>query len=272
MSCSKSSTFLIKRALYSWLLTTHLQRTATHCNTLQHTTAHCNSQLLRRRKRAQYHEFTSPHTPTHCNTLQHTATHCNTLQHTATDDFENERESSISRFYEPAHWNTLQYTATQCNTLQQPTFKNERVSSVQGGEDSQDPLSCRSFSTKEPLNIGHFCGKWLMKKRDPMSLRHPVSWFYEPAHCNTLQHTATHCNTLQHTATHCNTLQLQHTATHCNTLQPNATYCNTLQHTATHYNPLQHTATHSNTLLIITIYEPVHSTRKKYSQNSSLQP
>jgi len=31
--------------------------------------------------------------------------------------------------------------------------------SVQGGEDSYDPLSCRSFSTKEPLNTGHFCGK-----------------------------------------------------------------------------------------------------------------
>ena len=30
---------------------------------------------------------------------------------------------------------------------------------LQGGEDSQDPLSCRSFSTKEPLIIGHFCGK-----------------------------------------------------------------------------------------------------------------
>ena len=30
---------------------------------------------------------------------------------------------------------------------------------IQGGEDSQDPLSCRSFSTKEPLNIGLFCGK-----------------------------------------------------------------------------------------------------------------
>ena len=28
---------------------------------------------------------------------------------------------------------------------------------VQGGKDSYDPLSCRSFSTKEPLNIGHFC-------------------------------------------------------------------------------------------------------------------
>ena len=30
---------------------------------------------------------------------------------------------------------------------------------VEGGEDSWDPLSCRSFSAKEPLNIGHFCGK-----------------------------------------------------------------------------------------------------------------
>jgi len=39
----------------------------------------------------------------------------------------------------------------------------------------KDPLSCRSFSTKEPLNIGHFCGKWHIKIRDPMSLRHPVS-------------------------------------------------------------------------------------------------
>jgi len=30
---------------------------------------------------------------------------------------------------------------------------------LQGGENSYDPLSCRSLSTKEPLNIGHFCGK-----------------------------------------------------------------------------------------------------------------
>ena len=41
-------------------------------------------------------------------------------------------------------------------------------------EDSYDPLSCRSFSTKEPPNIGLFCGKWPTKIRDPMSLRHPV--------------------------------------------------------------------------------------------------
>ena len=30
------------------------------------------------------------------------------------------------------------------------------------------------FSSKEPLNIGHFCGKWPIKIRDSMSLRHPV--------------------------------------------------------------------------------------------------
>jgi len=35
---------------------------------------------------------------------------------------------------------------------------------VLGGEDSYDPLSCTSFYTKEPLNIGHFCGKWPIKK------------------------------------------------------------------------------------------------------------
>jgi len=38
---------------------------------------------------------------------------------------------------------------------------------VQGGEDSWDALSCRSFFAKEPLIIGLFCGKW------PMKIRHP---------------------------------------------------------------------------------------------------
>jgi len=48
------------------------------------------------------------------------------------------------------------------------------MGAIQGGEGSWDPLSCRSFSTKEPLNTGHFCGKWPIKIRDPMSLCHPV--------------------------------------------------------------------------------------------------
>jgi len=58
-------------------------------------------------------------------------------------------------------------------------------------------------------------------------------WHKEPcpAHCNTVQHTATHYNTLQCTATHCNTIQ--HNATHCNTLQHTATHCNTLQRSDT---------------------------------------
>jgi len=51
---------------------------------------------------------------------------------------------------------------------------------VQGGEDSKDALSCRSFSTQEPLNIGRFCGKRPIKIRNPMSLRHPVKAFYQP--------------------------------------------------------------------------------------------
>ena len=35
--------------------------------------------------------------------------------------------------------------------------------SLQGGEDSQDVLSCRLFSAKEPLIIGLFCGKNLQR-------------------------------------------------------------------------------------------------------------
>jgi len=143
---------------------------------------------------------------------------------------------------------------------------------AQGGKDSYDALSCWSFSAKEPLITGLFCGKWPAKMRHPMGLRHPVdlsllkteisvyhmyAWYH--CDCNTLQNTATHCNTLQHTATHCNTLQ--HTATHCDalqrlravsfiriTLQHTATHRNTPQHTATHCSTLRHTATHCNAL------------------------
>jgi len=50
---------------------THLQHTATHCNTLQLTATHCNRPCVWLQRPVQ-------HTG---NTLQHTATHCNTLQH-----------------------------------------------------------------------------------------------------------------------------------------------------------------------------------------------
>jgi len=36
-------------------------------------------------------------------------------------------------------------------------------------------ISCRSFFAKEPQSIGLFCGKWPIKIRHPMTLRHPVS-------------------------------------------------------------------------------------------------
>jgi len=49
---------------------------------------------------------------------------------------------------------------------------------VQGGEDSQDALRCRSFFAKEPLIIGLFCGIGPVKIRQSMTLRHPIgSWY-----------------------------------------------------------------------------------------------
>jgi len=45
---------------------------------------------------------------------------------------------------------TTQYTMCMCNVY--------RSHPIQGGEDPQDALSCRSISAKEPLFIGLFCG------------------------------------------------------------------------------------------------------------------
>ena len=49
---------------------------------------------------------------------------------------------------------------------------------LQGGGDSYDVLSCRSFLAKEPLITGLFCGKWPIKIRHPMGLRHSVTWLW----------------------------------------------------------------------------------------------
>jgi len=35
-------------------------------------------------------------------------------------------------------------------------------------------LSCRSLSAKEPLIVELFCGKWPLKMKQPMDVRHPV--------------------------------------------------------------------------------------------------
>ena len=48
------------------------------------------------------------------------------------------------------------------------------TSPIQGGEDPQDALTYRSFTAKEPLIAGLFCGKWHVKIRHPMTIRHTV--------------------------------------------------------------------------------------------------
>ena len=61
-----------------------------------------------------------------------------------------------------------------CHTWGHATGHHAIHHSVQDGEDPYDAWSCRSFSAKEPLIIGLFCGKWPVKIRHPMGLRHPV--------------------------------------------------------------------------------------------------
>ena len=88
-----------------------MQRTATHCNTLQHTKIQKQSESAR---------FSS--VILYC-TIQNTATHCNTLQHTATHKYSKAgRVCSLlfSHFvlYNTKHCNKLQHTAKHkyCNT------------------------------------------------------------------------------------------------------------------------------------------------------------
>ena len=142
--------------------------------------------------------------------------------------------------------NTLHYTTTHCNTSE--ALQHNVFQCALGWRRCMNALNCRSLFAKEPLIIGLFCGKWPMKMRHPMTLRHSVLVMC----CDVLLVPQETNNTLQHITTHCNTSHtLQHTATHCNTLQHITTHCNTshtLQHTATHSNTLQHTATHCNTL------------------------
>jgi len=130
-----------------------LQRTATHCTTLQPSATCTNTNLgpllsirvlsylrhdsliwvskissvytygaqisdpmslLRR------HYYLLQHTITHCNTLQHTAPHHNTLQHTAAhcNTLQHTASHCITLQHTATHYNTLQHTATHGNTLQ----------------------------------------------------------------------------------------------------------------------------------------------------------
>jgi len=147
-----------------WSLTT-LQDTARHCKTLQNTAKHCKTLhhiathciLVFCHQRSATSMQTT--TPLYNTTLQHHSTtplYNTTLQHHSTT---------------PLYNTTLQHIASHSNTLKV-------------GEVSEDALSCRSFSTKEPLILGLFYGTWYVKIRHSMGIRHPV------------QRTAIHWNTL----------------------------------------------------------------------------
>jgi len=66
--------------------------------------------------------------------------------------------TSCFEFIQCMYMSVLVRIFVECTCIEHTHAKHSCVS-VQGGEDSYDPLSCRLFSTKEPLNIGHFCGK-----------------------------------------------------------------------------------------------------------------
>jgi len=63
---------------------------------------------------------------------------------------------------------------------------------IQGGKDPEDALSCRSYSAKELLIMGLFCGKWPIKIRHPLTRRHTVSRSLVVAHSCSSCHTVWH--------------------------------------------------------------------------------
>jgi len=88
------------------------------------------------------------------------------------------RSHGISLTYVTLLWDAyrvMSHTSTRSH-VNEACHEYARV--IQGGEDSQDARSRRSFSAKEPLLVWLFCGKWPVKIRRPMSLRHPVSHVY----------------------------------------------------------------------------------------------
>jgi len=107
-----------------------LQRSATHCSTLQHT-HHTQSPLAYWRLFSHCLGYGKWHHLTHCNTLQHIATYCDTMQQPATHCFHTATQikhtisASILAAVFTLPWtqpmgpfHSLQHTTTHCNTLQ----------------------------------------------------------------------------------------------------------------------------------------------------------
>ena len=195
------------------------QRTATHCNILQHTATHCNT-APHVATHSPNRRYIRRHTATYCNTLQHNATHCNTLQQNAT------------------HCNTLQHTATHCNTLQHTASPSTqcirtRVTGLHTG-------TLRAHYTFSPpcVAICLFIHRHLRE--------HLLFSLLCVAMCLCIS-CAVHCNAAQHTATRTRypgtprgyvTFSLSCVAM-CLCISCTA-HCNAMQHTATRTRSLFH--------------------------------
>ena len=129
----------------------------------------------------------------------------------------------------------LQITCLFCRiqSLLQGSFAQETYNSMEPTNRSPPirhlvTLRCRSLSAKEPLILGLFCGKWPLKIRHPMTLRHPVcmwqsifcrekeilpllEWvsFDIRVCCSVLQCVAVCCSVLQCVAVCCSALQCE---------------------------------------------------------------
>jgi len=133
---------------------THYTHAMHYTDTLHTLTryTHMNSlSLLRERERERERERAYIHYTLHIYTTRNTHTlHAHTYTHIHTHafplSFERERERQRER----------EFTHYMLHTY---TMSGGIVLVLQGGEDSLDALSCESFSAKQPLIIGLFCGK-----------------------------------------------------------------------------------------------------------------
>ena len=185
-----------------------LQRTATHCNTLQYTSKKLqhigkNHSIVD----CVFRNFLFFANGTHCNAMQRTAAHCNALQCSATHcnalpwhlivDYDFRIFFSSPMRHPAAHCSALQHTATHCNTLQHTAT---HYNTLQHNAKNQ-----WLFPHKPGYATNFFHSQYDFRNIFDFSngARAPGT------HCNTLQHTATRCNTQQHTAytTPCNTRQ-----------------------------------------------------------------
>jgi len=90
-------------------------------------------------------------------------------------------ERVMSHTYE---WVMSHILVSQVTHMSESCHTYEWVMSLQGSKDAEDVSSCRSLSGKEQLIIGLLCGKWPLKVRHPMGLRHPVTWSIRVTHVN----------------------------------------------------------------------------------------